>query len=99
MTDHATPRPWVLDGFVIADPNGDTPTGRWGIASAEPRTNPVEKQANAALIVRAVNCHDELVAALEALLHEVDRCDDAATWRLADVEANARAALARAREE
>lgn len=58
-------------------------------------------EANAALIVRAVNCHDELVKALEAILakhkglfgdppHELAGCD------LQDIE-RAYAALARAK--
>lgn len=52
-----------------------------------------EAEANAALIVCAVNCHDELVAVLEAI------CDDDTTPMRDDYYKQARAALSRARGE
>jgi hypothetical protein len=58
--------------------------------------------ANAAFIVKAVNCHDELLAALVALLAEFDRYD-AAMLRIGRghcdygrQRVNARAAIAKA---
>lgn len=71
MTKH-TPGPWKvskLDGRTI---NGKAYRNRAGnlvtpaIASIKERTG--ETEANAAFIVQACNCHDELVAALKMLI-------------------------------
>ena len=51
----ATPRPWQNKGLAIKDLQEN-----W-IAD-------LHSMANAELIVRAVNCHDELVEALESLI-------------------------------
>ena len=75
----ATKRPWTLEGDSLHIHSGNPWTGDsvW-IASALGRVGrhgfPSNASAkdNAALIVRAVNAHDALVAALEGLLGEAD---------------------------
>jgi len=78
MTDNATPRPWTRptryfikgeatvtrfkDGFIILE--------LFGTDLSESRTT-----ANADIILQAVNSHDELVAASEALLADYDMSD------------------------
>ena len=97
---NATPRPWSVDNGYM-----------WGDGDASVPVRPViqefavspggllyeEAVANAELIVRAVNCHDELVAALALLLKD---CEDYEAWQrpcyAVDV---AKAALARAKGE
>lgn len=76
MSDKATPRPWSTGGIFA--PRGPRPeTGIWG-------PTPPGKQSgtwiakgvgldDAALIVRAVNCHDEMLAALKGVLRVADR--------------------------
>lgn len=64
----ATPRPWVLspDHHQTLIRGGNAATGR-RVATAFMNTAPsalAENEANAALIVRAVNERDELLAAL-----------------------------------
>lgn len=54
--------------------------------------NFVEDRANAEFIVRAVNCHEELVAALKVLLASANYSTDA----MDAAEAQARAALSKA---
>lgn len=59
MSDEATPRPWATSGrFVYAD----------GRAVSDCFKNTPEAEANARLIVRAVNAHEALVTALRDLL-------------------------------
>ena len=60
MTGKHTPTPWVIFKAGIGEENGD------GIASLWREGD--EREANAALIVRAVNAHEALVEALESLL-------------------------------
>ncbi len=80
MTD-ATPRPWVHESaFRAHDANihsGNPWTGEsvWiatalGRASHNGFPKVAAAQANAALIVRAVNSHDALVSALEGLVSD-----------------------------
>ncbi len=91
----AAPRPWVhapqstavrAQGCIVADCCLSTPD---------------VDTANAALIVRAVNAHDDLVAACERALAALGRCSPAANDRrgasLHDIAtADIRAALAKA---
>jgi hypothetical protein len=86
----ATPRPWHCDGhgndweiFSSAD---------WPIARLNAKIQ-AGAQANGALIVQAVNAHDELVALLEELIDIEGPQPGTAAWA-----AKVRAALARARE-
>ena len=60
MTGKPTPTPWTIFKSGIGEENGD------GIASLW--REGVEREANAALIVRAVNAHEGLIAALEGLI-------------------------------
>ena len=109
----ATPRPWNAPegmGFAGGNPytgiNGPEGCIAWVLCNSripitgENMPNPWE--ANAALIVRAVNAHDELVGALEKItmgegafsrdpLTHAENCID-------DMKALARAALALAKE-
>ena len=62
-----TPRPWVLSPqrkYIRRTLHG------YNIASVNDHCD--EYEANARLIVHAVNCHDELVGALIDLLWEID---------------------------
>ena len=68
--DGPTARPWVSSGGCVyqAEPkdNDGYPTNR--IASMDrdnPNTSPVERDENSKLIAKAVNCHDDLLAALK----------------------------------
>lgn len=59
MTKH-TPTPWVNNGEgIIVCNDGDVFTMSTTLLDDK------EREANAAFIVKAVNCHDELVEALE----------------------------------
>jgi hypothetical protein len=61
-----------------------------------------EESANAEFIVSAVNSHDELLSALEALVAETERCDKPGLYGVGSGEqvmVNARAAIQRARGE
>ena len=92
MTDNTTPRPWrhETDGIASLDwiegANGS-------LVAMQVAPN------NAALIVRAVNAHDDLVRALDAImasLHE-ERDTKLASLSRDDMIALARAALAKAK--
>ena len=65
MTGKPTPTPWAIFKAGIGEENGD------GIASLWREGD--EREANAALIVRAVNAHDALVKALKTALGVVDQ--------------------------
>lgn len=70
MNTKHTPLPWVFAyGAIYRDlPNLQAENSGIRIAQMdrnEPHTTPVERDANAAYIVKAVNAHDELVGALE----------------------------------
>lgn len=102
----ATPRPWKQNGSVIWGGKGETAANICAIS--EPRATRYvqytelsigskdgdEAWANAALIVRAVNAHDELVAALRKIA-ALDRHSGASLRSRAASEI-ARAALAKA---
>ena len=113
-----TPGPWVLAGRYIQGPEqdiGDGDVGRLNIATCAvdwSSNGDPEQQANARLIVRAVNCHADLVAALEAYEREREDMEDRAPTYPECIECNlgtgphkrtcahhlARAALAKALE-
>ena len=100
-----TPGPWVLAGRYIQGPEqdiGDGDGGRLNIATCAvdwSRNGNPEQQANAALIVRAVNCHADLVAALQKLVsYNEDIRDGKINYRPQDHIDVARAALAKALE-
>ena len=69
-----TARPWIVSYGAIYTEDGV------GVAKAdrdESLTSPTERDANVDLIVRAVNLHDELLAALKDLLWQFnDRISD-----------------------
>jgi hypothetical protein len=74
MAEH-TPTPWDCDGRTVYALCEDKSNNRfcahvqggWAIAPTKGRTTDQELEANAAFIVRAANCHAELVEVLEAL--------------------------------
>jgi hypothetical protein len=83
----ATARPWSLHWddetvIVVAD-RGAMATQIYIASCLERGSDPdedrptEEAKANAALIVRAVNCHDELLAALKEVVAISDRKHDA----------------------
>ena len=67
MTGKPTPTPWAIFKAGIGEENGD------GIASLWRGSE--EREANAALIVRAVNAHEALVKALNAAVRMLDPFD------------------------
>ena len=105
----ATPRPWKR-GWRLREISGD---GRVVATIAPPSQHPASEaraNADAALIVRAVNAHDELVAALRAIMAALDQpvqtsgLEDPGTCRILRGDAAhawelARAALARIKGE
>ena len=70
----ATKRPWHIDGFDLTNIIVKHPSGNGWIKVADCHGEfPIDEQiANAQLIVRAVNSHDELVEALQDLLDRPD---------------------------
>lgn len=69
MVDTATPRPWrtISKGYIYATVDGDP---NWIIGKTYHAPTELAEDAmdaNAALIVRAVNNHDALVAALSGV--------------------------------
>ena len=96
-----TPGPWTTAGDLILDAGGE----QVGAITGD-RTTADQDDANAALIVRAVNCHEDLVAALEAMVdvqsrrkHPLGLPDEGISHDAADAASKARAALAKARGE
>ena len=92
----ATQRPWVAHGAAIAFEAKDC---EYRLATME--TVPeLERVANAALAVRAVNCHDDLLAAVKGLLmingEQIPSNDPHATPTERRVFDAARAAIAKA---
>ena len=95
-----TPIPWTAKGY-------DVRAGGRMVAYTGPHHTPddqypkgckLEDEANAEFIVKAVNCHDELVEALESLLGYEDDPPPPGTYGYV-IYANARAALAKAKGE
>ncbi|MFO0452699.1 MAG: hypothetical protein ACK52I_29270 [Pseudomonadota bacterium] len=80
--NNATPRPWITFDWVNHAPDETSlidciPIGPAGAAPVVADVlllngDHAETEANAALIVRAVNHHDELVAALDGLLGHME---------------------------
>lgn len=101
MTDH-TPTPWVVKSFPTKYPdlrtyNVNAPFG-WREANGKYRccgvASGLDSAADAALIVRAVNAHADLVAALRRMVDWND--NDQGSGKLEDAINAARAALAKA---
>jgi len=94
-----TPTPWrQVPGIpIILAGAGDKTTGTLAASTAAKELPFAEQKANAALIVRAVNAHADLVAALRGILANVNEefVSDEATYFFA----KARAALAKAGEQ
>ena len=71
MSEH-TPTPWIYSsGQIWKETGGDADQASVRLAMMdreEPDTAPVERDANAAFIVRACNAHDELVRAAWAMV-------------------------------
>lgn len=105
MTDNTTPRPWGLtpsfEGrqFLANREHGYVPLQAPALGEPEHAT----AIANAALIVRAVNAHDDLVATLTSIQHGLDRAltrglrTQEAAIHVRLCESAARTALAKAR--
>lgn len=110
----AAPRPWQVcaeEDNALMQEFGIEPSDWAGIRGADGRyvgsaycKTESENLANANLIVHAVNCHDELVAALEALVAasdssviEIRAMGLTPDGRVLTLVERARAALARAR--
>lgn len=91
MTTNHTPTPWESDedgNIVFTHPNGK----KYVLATTHFVGSPIEQKQNTALIVKACNAHDDLVAALEDLIAYVERNGG-------PVPASANTALAKARGE
>lgn len=69
MTNQATPRPWKSIGRDIETVTGDPVASTYGL-------NDSEEKANAKIIVKAVNCHDELVEALNGMIQHFQDVDE-----------------------
>lgn len=67
LMDKSTPRPWHTEGSVVAD-YGYNPIAQMRQPAGQTEID------NAALIVRAVNSHDALVAALTDWLYYAAQC-------------------------
>ncbi|WP_036305437.1 hypothetical protein [Methylopila sp. 73B] len=102
MSAH-TPTPWAVCGsdehWIDIKPAREK--RRISLSIATVATCTVDAEANAAFIVRACNAHDDLVAALKAMVSdavELAESGDAGFWDAEKVPAviAARAALARA---
>lgn len=83
-----TPTPWIVDGTSVyyLDWDGSSYEGKgkyyrqqltnrfwFSVQGSSKRISKEELEANAALIVRAVNSHEELVEALEYII-KLDTC-------------------------
>ena len=84
MTGKPTPTPWRCKPFISHDPDISTPSGWANIWGADEQTALASVgggvgaignfEANAALIVRAVNAHEDLVKALADCTERLRRC-------------------------
>ena len=97
MSGH-TPTPWRVQKYaagasfyLYADSDSD-------INRTVGRISGINKEANAAYIVRAVNCHSDLIQAVNGLLYYIQHNDIGADARAFALK-QADAALAKAREE
>jgi hypothetical protein len=78
MTDKATPRPWQVSEVPTLIEAGPMMVAKCHLAPASLTLDPHgEANANAALIVRAVNAHDGLVEALQEILDYRGGADNA----------------------
>lgn len=66
MSDETSPRPWRW----VTTPPKDVLNDADGVAIIVVERGTLPSDANAALIVRAVNLHDELVAMVERLISD-----------------------------
>lgn len=99
--------PWSVDelratrgdheDIVISDSRGNVACLVLDSTENDPEDRK-EAEEYAAFIVRAVNCHDELVAALTAMLAAESKVDDEYYADIAEAEKKARAALQKAKE-
>jgi hypothetical protein len=99
MDSRHTPTPWSLNEQTVKSPPYELTVAFCGGAAGCSGTDGriitrQEAEANAALIVRAVNAHDDLVAALRNLISMADFFMTDAPQRVAIEEAQA--ALAKA---
>lgn len=79
MKTQATPRPWFLEGdsaICVPEWGSDEPDGVVKIAEVKKsyyraKSSPTIKEykANAELIVRAVNCHEDLIESVSTLIN------------------------------
>lgn len=108
MTNQATPRPWSINKTYpnqIEHPEMFGFRGQFKIAECRFSQSLVrsadikEAEANAKLIVKAVNCHDELVEALKDISdldnHMIGKYDGQIQWAVN----RAKQALSKAQEE
>ena len=63
----ATPRPWKISDEYSTFGSIAIEANTAGMILVETEVNNKNAEANAELIVRAVNCHDELVSFLESI--------------------------------
>jgi hypothetical protein len=74
LSKQHTPTPWMLDPhFVLRDADGEWVT-RLNTSRRHDNKHDPEAEANAEFIVRCVNAHDELVAALRDIIASVEKC-------------------------
>jgi hypothetical protein len=101
-TTKHTPTPWILSGNMGAIYSMSPEASHGGVADRVCRCGP-EGLANAAFIVRACNCHEELLEALRGCLTALDNVNKVGgdtsrdTYIIQAMEA--RAALVRATQE
>lgn len=67
MTTNHTPTPWHAAGVTVYAPAGHTARATVADTTCCGSMTRAEDEANAAHIVRCVNAHDELVAALRVI--------------------------------
>lgn len=72
----ATPRPWKVDQRYKADVLDSNGKDIFKVFLPNYREEQSENFANAELIVRAVNCHEELVDKLELIVDFVPNVDE-----------------------
>ena len=103
MTDSKhTPGPWEIKSQhrgilmpIVAGKHGEI-----GVALARPMgSEPGTARANAELICRAVNAHDDMLAALEDVLKRLGETDYEPLGRIDDCEFVLQAAIAKAKGE
>lgn len=95
---NATPRPWKLEGWLIVR---DAKLKRHAIADVMTTAalDADEKEANGALIVRAVNSHDAMREALEQAIARIEVANQEGNPIMSAWLPDAKAALALAKGE